>query len=107
MIKDKEYIKECDCKEIQTLKEWNPYNNWVPTGDELDDEIEKTCKGKYERHNWNYYRTSGIDASMRMRYYAYIADNQDRPIVGDTCAIFTNRNIAKIKLLKQILKESV
>ena len=131
----KQYIKEADCKEIQGLKKemidgdwlinrdfydkpmtWEGYIKptlldwdriiWIPTGDQLDDEIERICKEKYEWYNWIYHVESGLDSSeTKMRYYAFIVDNQERPICGDTCIIVYNPLIAKILLLKQLLKE--
>ena len=148
----KEYIEECDCKEIQGLRKelkvgdwyleikvgieirvvnrldfedgdciiissftgYPPYQYryqrkeviWLPTGDQLDDEIERICKEKYEWYNWIYHTESGLDSSKtKMRYYAFIVDNQERPICGDTCIIVYNPLIAKILLLKQLLKE--
>jgi len=125
---NKEYIEEADCPEIQNLREelkhgdWTYYGGnehivvcdspikfrefWIPTGDQLDDEIERICKEKYEWYNWIYHTESGLDSSKtKMRYYAFIVDNQERPICGDTCIIVYNPLIAKILLLKQLLKE--
>ena len=94
MIKDKEYIKECDCKEIQTLKKWNPYNNWRPTGDELDGEIVKTIKGKKQTYYFIADNDTEYYAEIKQMYRVVYSKYDNNPL------------IAKIKLLKQILKES-
>jgi hypothetical protein len=118
----KEYIKECDCEEIQGLRpalkygdfttfsnapyedhNFNSYpycneNNsrnklvlWLPTGDQLDEEIVKICK----RINCTYHTNFVGD-------WVIYVDNNDS--VEDTPQfVNTNPLIAKIKLLKQLL----
>ena len=111
----KEYIKECDCKEIQGLRKelefddkilWNmvietvyykvispnPSNFirentiWLPTGDQLDEEIVKIC-------------------DKRRYIYHLIKEKSWRiSIVGEITVMNKNPYIAKIKLLKELLK---
>ena len=126
----KEYIKECDCEEIQRLKLeldyydyvgegngwWNiqliqakgfyeGYNItavksgkrdeliWLPIGDQLDEEIEKKCKGKKRTY---YFISDDKD------YYAEV--KQIYRVIYSKSS--TNPYIAKIKLLKQLLRRN-
>ena len=114
----KEYIKECDCKEIQGLKKFEVgdwfsidgkiellfANNlqyvpteakvlWLPTGDQLDEEIVKICNDK----NYCY----------RFHYVSYAPDRPCRADImqiGESEVRSINPLIAKIKLLKQLIK---
>ena len=132
----KEYIKECDCYNIQILKpvienyEWvaekknkkvskairvvasfdedldyfvNGKNRanyiWLPTGDNLDEEIVKTMKINY-------------DGKELLDYQAGFEFDEDKyfvAIVGEFSKFQKIENpnplIAKIKLLKQLIKE--
>ena len=138
----KEYIKECDCYNIQILKpvienyEWvsekknkksskairviasfnedlnffvNGKNRanyiWLPTGDQLDEEIEKICKKK--------------SASYKSDFYLSVPNNDKGEFyqtpnfrwihiycVEDIEHTHTNPLIAKIKLLKELLNEN-
>lgn len=126
----KEYIKECDCKEIQGLRKYlefgdfttwsnSPekhidtwvYHNadkeryhlvlWLPTGDQLDDEIVKICKEKDYKYEIGYcpileYKVTVEVSSFKGLGFGYI-------MVFEKFNI--NPLIAKIKLLKQLLKE--
>ncbi len=119
----KEYIKECDCKEIQGLRVvfehgdwyWQPDNPkeklyccsglawdyamshkenyliWLPTGDQLDEEIEKISIRNYAE----YFAIKLKSGNWRIGYGSYKRteniENKDR-------------NLAKIKLLKELLK---
>jgi hypothetical protein len=116
----KKYIKECDCEEIQGLRkslEWGDrYHHraikfdtpsifletendrrkfliWLPTGDQLDEEIDKLCKSK----NWEYYvvlkKTTVLAMASGGRGKVYYPTFNKNPL------------IAKIKLLKQLLEE--
>lgn len=115
----KEYIKECDCKEIQELRKaltygdfttfsnapyedhninCYPYRNesnsrnklvlWLPTGDQLDEEIVKICK---ENDSYSLVR----DKNTCIANFLYT----NTEIIGFAD---TNPLIAKIKLLKQL-----
>ena len=123
----KEYIKECDCGEIQGLSENLEYGNWysnkrevrmvmtygsltntnkmvreasiwLPTGDQLDEEIVKICVNKW----WDYSFSFECDAEVD-KYYAEIGEGN--------AILFANSNtnplICKIKLLKQLLQPSL
>lgn len=131
----KEYIKECDCKEIQGLKpnrdKWdfvyigdpiypfkksrpvnifenisvtNPWNNliWLPTGDQVEEEIVKIID---KNKNLDYKFTR---QGMVKKYYAEITDYSIHSgkdgyyIVHSENSL--NPYIAKIKLLKKLLK---
>jgi len=120
---NKEYIKECDCKEIQGLrkrlvmgdyymdtssiqpKEINlsrdveldnrsPYS-WLPTGDQLDEEIVKICKKKFYEYEffmqWD---------NCKISYFVCVKED------GNLQQNSRNDNplIAKILLLKELLK---
>ena len=126
----KEYIKECDCKEIQGLDEAYECGNhyyiddgqvwageypsgvdsgcfilghkekeghfsdrtWLPTGDQLDDEIVKICEeGTY--YEFYYDKSYGYEAN-------FVSDDNKR-----YSHVNTNPLIAKIKLLKVLFKE--
>jgi len=117
----KEYIKECDCKEIRNLEEtkignWHSVNGeiilhfangvqfvpvdakiiWLPTGDQLDDEIEFICDMQ-KGFNYNIYSAL---RNKRDKYSLVVGDGMNKMIESDD-----NRLIAKIKLLKALLKE--
>lgn len=118
----KEYIELCKGKEIQELRkelqkhDWycqeNTFNIphtlphgimldkeirkdyfWLPTGDQLNNEIERICKGKKR----TYYFISDYDDN----YYAEVKQTY-RVIYSKSDH---NPYIAKIKLLKALLKE--
>jgi len=129
----KEYIKECNCKEVQylslTLKrgDWIGYLNsryidlvtgvcnvdslvipansegktsnvvWLPTGDQLDEEIIKICKAS---PYYDYEFLWQPDVNDGDTFYAGV--NRQGNLYE------SNRNpnplIAKIKLLKELLK---
>lgn len=111
----KEYINECDCPEIQGLKngkidkgDWwveeggmpDTARNecflrsgilWLPTGDQLDEEIVKICEdsnGSYD----TYYKNKSLIVFYNDEGKSITQDNPD-PL------------IAKIKLLKELLNE--
>ncbi len=128
----KEYIKECDCKEIQGLREDGvykgrpqkkfligdaryfvdadlilyqniedlysyPMNIWLPTGDQLDDEIKQLCM----KNPMLRYEASWIGTCWE----TYILENDfPKPKVkffeGNP-----DRNLAKILLLKALLRD--
>ena len=121
----KEYIKECDCKEIQGLREnfqegdWVWARNikefllinkdveldncgpciWLPTGDDLDREIVKIV--------------GNDDKSFYQFYYEHTYADYYKATFNTTATGFkpinhvsTNPLIAKILLLKQLLKEA-
>ena len=112
----KEYIKECECKEIQglipNLKEFDFYIEtdtkskmiqnmsadkwskigmvWLPTGDQLDGEIVKICKA----NDWLY------EIGFIRRWQVEVGNDTKFIVKG----INANPLIAKIKLLKELLK---
>ena len=122
----KKYIKECDCEEIQKLKgieygdwifdittdlgyEFDEHNCgvytqkmfsyvkgvdiWLPTGDQLDDEILKTSsKHRHYAYSFNYW--------FKQKIYQVIIDGS---ILREASS--KNKYIAKIKLLKVLLRE--
>lgn len=124
----KEYIREADCKEIQGLRnnfkkgDWyfqkgeNPnvayydcdrlileenfMDLWLLTGDQLDEEIVKTCKKKeleyifvFNPNGWGYItETHDLSTSDETKFENTFQD--DNPL------------IAKIKLLKELLNET-
>lgn len=140
----KQYIKECDCKEIQGLKyplmeydavyekpcggiyrvrfhiiekghnnfnqfgftvspTYSDRNNyiWLPTGDQLDEEIIKICKKiKYDYN---------IGTAKKPDYGWWAQINEREPIDEDEDIVIVkvNRNplIAKIKLLKELIND--
>lgn len=129
----KEYIKECDCKEIQELRpeildigDWcfSPHTNkiflfdeafahffdrkgtrtiiWLPTGDQVEEEIVKIID---KNKNLDYKFTR---QGMVKKYYAEITDYSIHSgkdgyyIVHSENSL--NPYIAKIKLLKKLLK---
>jgi len=127
----KEYIKECDCEEIQRLRkklkweeDWYDYmkdayfhNNeffnpnkvrsqciYLPTGDQLDEEIEKICKDKKLYYGEMYFGDESSNSS-----FSYLADvSTPAGYTGKSIDIIEQNNnpyIAKIKLLKELLKE--
>ncbi|MDD5013819.1 MAG: hypothetical protein PHW73_01790 [Atribacterota bacterium] len=124
----KEYIREADCKEIQGLRPkyfrgdavyfrgdstwkpsvefvgalWTAWNNgdensfWLPSGDQLDEEIVKICDKLKAYYVMQY--------SFREDEWLWTATvNQEHKstIIGHD----NNPLIAKIKLLKKLLKE--
>jgi hypothetical protein len=114
----KEYIKECDCREIQELLDDliekgsyylernsgyvnlanhytdNEGNIWLPTGDQLDQEIVQILRynGYYQL---TYDHPTGWKAKLHFdwRTDEMVKTQNDNPL------------IAKIKLLKSLLKE--
>ena len=139
----KEYIKECDCEEIQKQKEQLDYcceialkidndiyadkiyrafsrgvNNkyllssswddvvagiyersrivWLPTGDDLDEEIQKICDKK--RYEYAIFYRGVWNATIEP---IRVITNGTRATEFENL----NRNLAKIKLLKALLKE--
>jgi hypothetical protein len=117
----KEYIKECDCPEIQELLDDliekgsyylernsgyvnlanhytdNEGNIWLPTGDQLDEEIVKICEAKF-KSPWYEIRHSGLGWDVVIEHYK---NNMPVRIYDGNL----NPLIAKIKLLKALLKE--
>ena len=119
----KEYIKECDCKEIQGLRKYIEHGSWLfeedkkvhlqfthytfpieetrnkyiwlPTGDQLDDEIVKYIEDEDGYYKFYYDRGAG--------YITEIVCSWDSE--KDITAQSINPLIAKIKLLKSLLKE--
>lgn len=128
----KEYIKECDCEEIQGLRKefgeddcfigkkfadinnwhrgslselWRERYIWLPTGDQLDEIIWNICNEK----DHHYYIT------LNPRDYAYPIDLRVISDTEDEIAIVTNKFnclknklnplMAKIKLIKELLNE--
>jgi len=122
----KEYIAECDCEEIQKSKHKLQYGDWVyslrlngemtiwatiipqgrkkdnnetwlPTGDQLDEEIIKIFKTGYN------YNSSYCQATKT--YVSYIEpDYPDKELTEEITVYGDNFLIAKIKLLKELLK---
>jgi len=127
----KEYIAECDCEAIQGIRpkikigDWYAfadtlriYNTsiadrninrfgesqiWLPTGDQLDEEIIKLCKKTKLVYKVIHYSNDITKA------FIYNSDSESgEPIyakrvefqVSDVCLI------AKIRLLKELIKES-
>ena len=120
----KEYIKECDCEEIQRLRNqfWeygdyasingnepylvititgqNPTNGreiFVPRSDQLDEEIIKMCK------------MNEVDHDI---YFDYFKEKWGAMILNEFGVfVFEERNanplIAKIKLLKELIKNEL
>ena len=117
----KSYIREADCREIQGLRsvfeahDWYcqpscfniPYTLshgamidkevrgkdyiWLPTGDQLDEEIVKICKKKQWDYRADYnYSKNEFSIYIKQLWWNYREDN---PL------------IAKIRLLKQLIKE--
>ena len=120
----KEYIKECDCGEIQKLRDfiignWCSVDGeiellfanslqfipaeakilWLPTGDDLDLEIVKIMKNNY----------NGKELLDYQAGFEFDEDKYFVAIVGEFSKFQKIENfnplIAKIKLLKQLLKE--
>jgi hypothetical protein len=121
----KEYIKECDCREIQELLDDliekgsyylernsgyvnlsnhyidNEGNIWLPTGDQLDQEIVKFVK--QNKKYWRYSISFQVDNSGKDSYFAAmhsLDENGPEHYENES-----NPLIAKIKLLKALLKE--
>ena len=122
----KEYIKECDCKEIQGLKkfeigDWFSIdgkiellfaNNlqyvpteakvlWLPTGDQLDEEIVKICKKKKYTYFVAYSYGSEYQCDATVSNPMVFNSDKEYSI---SCELKVNPLIAKIKLLKQLIK---
>lgn len=115
----KEYIKEADCEEIQGLRQGRLYrgdwfiqeggypevmnndcflgmgNIWLPTGDQLDEEIVKICKEKEYFYEAIFVPTS--------KNYCMEVSTLGQHLVNREYD--TNPLIAKIKLLKQLKEE--
>jgi len=128
----KEYIKECDCGEIQGLRkirvgvtstglvygDWYfkkkirlnartgttefMFITWLPTGDQLDNEIVRGCRKLYKY--FSYQVNFEEDGSCSVWLINCRKKNLDDKGIGE---YFFNSNplIAKIKLLKALLKE--
>jgi len=133
----KEYIKECDCGEIQNMKnnlerdgkymlqfnegDWlqnrdskkihvayqmvwenRQFYIWLPTGDQLDNEIVRGCRKLYKY--FSYQVNFEEDGSCSVWLINCRKKNLDDKGIGE---YFFNSNplIAKIKLLKALLKE--
>jgi len=113
----KEYIKECDCEEIQKLKTLTYYDNWqylggknkwLATGDQLDEEIVKICKRKYTNIKWEYMVSYGYDVCLlAVQNWVSVRENFG---AGDSKYFYgksdKNPLIAKIKLLKELLNDN-
>jgi len=130
----KEYIREADCKEIQGLHkkfkagEWaccelfkpsvwvinrnekiayKKHTLWLPTGDQLDEEIVKCLK---EKELWRY--EFAIENHFNWGASVTILRREKAPlgmgaVIDKTfTANSSNPPIAKIKLLKALLKEN-
>lgn len=120
----KAYIKECNCKEIQNLSpistgdwimfrggcipvlfsgDYNiDYNKrstiiWLPTGYQLDDEIVKICRDKEFSYRVEYYPDEDKCNAVLL--------NSNDFVDLDYFKESANPLIAKIKLLKALLKE--
>jgi len=121
----KEYIKECNCKKIQELKiksehgwklgdwytrptfgkrlylviediGWRTNDEiWLPTGDQLDEEIVKICIEKQYR----IYPEIGIGKPTCYRFTVTFKNEKV------AYSLSNNPLIAKIKLLKELLNE--
>jgi hypothetical protein len=129
----KEYIKECDCREIQGLRKkfqegdwyfnvkfptykpstvdmeeggtvfqnrWRKNVIWLPK-DQLDEEIVKICKERFRNDDFTYYFNYNNNVLPDVVYFTAGLVHK-----GDICLNSNNPLIAKIKLLKQLLKES-
>ena len=128
----KEYIKECDCPEIQGLRpkmflceeyvnrdgvqiqsvdklsyktinkpHYRKYLIWLPTGDQLDEQIVKIfAEWSKDGEDLNYSFSVSFSEGYISSYEAYTNNR-------DCCRSFLHDNplIAKIKLLKQLLEE--
>ena len=118
----KEYIKECDCEEIKGLRkdcwiygDYISFNRnkprlvitevesileeeiFIPRSDQLDEEIIKICKIGYN------YNSSYCQATKT--YVSYIEpDYPDKELTEEITVYGDNFLIAKIKLLKELLK---
>lgn len=121
-----DYIKECNCKEIQDLKhgleygDWYSYKNeiylnakgynaftnryvfktkmcWLPTGDQLDKEIEKICDKDYCEYE---IKRQYLPIKLPKFRKEWDATAYKIPAIR-----FSNSNplIAKIKLLKELI----
>jgi len=69
---------------------------WLPTGDQLDEEIVKICREKFYSYDFLW------------QYYTKESEHYSAGISADNFISHPNRNgnplIAKIKLLKELLK---
>jgi hypothetical protein len=122
-----EYIKECDCEEIQGLKKiplsnwdfvsdkaykinnvlmlyeldkWTDNCIWLPTGDQLDEEIVKICKERFKNDDFCYY--INYDNNVLPDSVHFTAGLIHS---GEICFNNLNPLVAKIKLLKQLLRQ--
>ncbi len=139
----KEYIKECDCEEIQGLVDelnfnyfayrnlkynkgvYKVYNHYMkdviefnrnrneiiylPTGDQLDNEIVKICREKELYYSMTYFGDAVKDRGEL--FYIFNVSTPVRTIEKQKDDIdLTQQNnsplIPKIKLLKALLKEA-
>ena len=119
----KEYIELCKNEKIQGLRkvllkygDWysNEYDSiflvhgglsdsnkiWLPTGDQLDEEIVKICKEKNHNIRMHYIKEGDYHSGYWDIGYYYSADF-DIPLYVEAN---TNPLIAKIKLLIQLLE---
>ena len=124
----KEYIKECDCEEIQGLSENLEYGNWysnkrevrmvmthgslintnkmvreasiwLPTGDQLEEEIVKICDDNGYSYGFIY---------RENRFHTYVAIGDDIKLGKKNLhEIEDDVGLAKIKLLKQLLQPNL
>lgn len=128
----KEYIAECDCKKIQdlrieikendyisTLKDYfailcyypEPINNlrdnyiWIPSGDQLDEEIKNILDKKLPLHERDYYNFQYIPYNRKFRFYfdLYYPNEETGTQIYFREFFDNNPLIAKILLLKQLL----
>lgn len=124
----KEYIKECDCPEIQGLKnglinkgDWwveeggmpDTARNecflrsgilWLPTGNDLDQEIVKICR----ENGWDYDFKFVGDKCIKDGYKDYETCVMEYRQYDDKNIAYQNDDnplIAKIQLLKELLNE--
>jgi len=121
----KEYIKECDCPEIQELRRKGlEYGDWfwssihvgiyykedpelfffLPTGDQLDEEIVKICKKKNYTFKSDFYlalpKSKNHKEFYEITYFKWLHSY----CVNNIKYTHTNPYLAKIKLLKELLK---
>ena len=99
----KQYIKECDCEEIQNSHKFNVEDHisndchhlWLPTGDQLDEEIVKVID-KISKEDYTEYDYEFTYLQICKVYFAEVT----YLIKG-----IRNKNpyIAKILLLKQLI----
>ena len=122
----KEYIKECSCGEIKGLRkdcwiygDYISFNRnkprlvitevesileeeiFIPRSDQLDEEIVKILKDKYEYYKWEYIIKCCWIGRSHTNWVCILYDKNHGDIFTEVDA---NPLIAKIKLLKQLLK---